>query len=634
MYCRRRALLAAFAVLVCGGCSRRPATRPIERVAILRFENLSGDVSADWVGRALSEVVSGALSDVPGMAVVPAGRMHALNATLGVRPISAPGISSERTMALAAGANRLGYGEYAFVKGRLETRLTLGDPATGKMVRVVTASAAAGDVIGAGTTLARGLSDRASAYGPRSVPALKAWVEAMEPVDPAAVPAALARCLAADADFGPAYLALAQWKAQHQDRTGATGLLGVGLARGDRIPRRDRERMQFELASLRGDAAGRQRALQELTRLDPLDPTGWRALGQAAFMRREFKAAIEAWQKSIAIEDDPATENQLAYAAAYAGDLETAVQALHRYQAVRPGDPNPLDSLGDVHLITGRLRQAEGFYREVSAKAPNFLNNGDYFKAAMARLMTGDVPGADALAKQYADARAAAHDPTADLHRAEWSWISGRRKAGYQQLKDFARRAETGGQRDLAARAYAELALWSLLEGDRTSAAQMANESAPLAGPSSIGLSILARFLAQPPTSAEEWTNRAARQFPSGVPSSLRDLALAYALLLDRQFPAAAVALKRIYEGTNPNAEEGVSILLAWSLLETDRVQEAAPLLKSNPVPPSTGVGATMGFYFPRLYEIRAMAAGKAGRSDEARTDRELYQRLSGAESK
>jgi tetratricopeptide (TPR) repeat protein len=630
VYCKRHAGFAILAAFLAGGCSRRPPKPPVERLAVLRFENLSGDTSADWIGRALSEVVAGTLSAAPGIVVIPSGRMHALNPTLGIRSVSAPGISSERTMALAAGANRIGYGEYSFVSGRLEARLTVEDPETNKMVQVAAATSAGRDPIDAATALARQLSDRVVSYGTRSVPALKAWVAAMESADPAVVQGALNQCLAADPDFGPPYLALAQWKAQRQDRPGAIDLLGQALAHADRMPLRDRIRIEFELANLRGDAAGQQRALTDLLKLDPRDPSGWRALAQMALNRRDLAQAIQSWQKAIEIEDDPSSENQLAYAAANAGDLNTAVRALHRYQALRPADANAIDSLGDVHLITGHLREAENFYREAIAKDPNFLNHADYFKAAMAHLMTGDVPGADTLANQYADARSAARDPLAGLHRAEWLWISGRRKDGYEQLAKFAREAEAGAQREPASRAYAELAIWSLLQGDHAAAAEMARKSAPLAGPSSIGLTILARFLAQPPASPDEWSNRAARLFPATAPSGFRDLALAYALLLDRHFQPASVILKRIHDTTSPNADEGVSILLAWSLLETGRVQDAAPLLKLNPVPQATGVGPMTAFYFPRLYELRALAAEKLGNPAAARENRKLYRRLSG----
>jgi Flp pilus assembly protein TadD len=595
------------AILLLPGCSRRAGESRIERFAILRFENFSGDASLDWMGRAFSEVITAALSGVPGVHAISSARLHAFNPALGIRSVSTPGISSERVMALAAQANRIGYGEYSVRGGRLEARLTIEDPRSGKMIRVVTASAPTGDVIAAGGSLARQLSDRAAGFGTRNGDALKAWTLAVEARDAGGARQALEHAIAADPDFAPPYRSLAQLKAQSQDREGARTLLEQALARGNRLPDVERARISVDLATLRGDGPAAQRALADLVRVDPGDPHAWNLLAQTAMGRRDYRTAVGAFERALGIEPDNVnTYNQLGYAAAYAGEDETAVRALRRYQALRPTDPNALDSLGDVHLIAGRLREAEGFYLEAAKKDPNFLNHAGLFKAAMARLMTGDVAGADALAKQYTHGRAAAGDPLAGYQRAAWSWIAGRRKAGYQDMAAFASTA----QPEAASRAYSQLAIWSLLMGDRAAAAEMAQRTAAQAGPASIGISVVARFLAQPSASAAEWTARAERLFP--VANSARDLTLAYALLLEKQFQPAAVLLKRIHAATGPSSDESLPVLLAWTLVETGRTAEAAPLLAANPVPPPSGVGPMMSFYFPRLYYLRGVAGDRA----------------------
>src|SRR5262249_29515260 len=158
-----------------------------------------------------------------------------------------------------------------------------------------------------------------------------------------------------------------------------------------------------------------------------------------------------------------------------------AEAALHKYEALSPADANALDSLGDVNLVNGRLREAESYYLQALKKQPGFLNHADLYKAAMARLMSGDINGANGLAEQYADTRAPAHDPPVDLFRAEWLWSSGRRTEGQQHLQEFARSAEAASRGDLAARAYAESAVWSLMLGDRSAAGAAAEHATPLA---------------------------------------------------------------------------------------------------------------------------------------------------------
>ena len=258
-------------------------------------------------------------------------------------------------------------------------------------------------------------------------------------------------------------------------------MLEQALARGSRIPEVERARMEVEAANLRDDLAGRQRALAALAKLEPRDAPTWRSLGDTALSRRDYRVSVQAFQRALEVEPgDTSAWNQLGYAAAYAGDLSTALDALRRYQTLRPADANPLDSQGDVNLLAGRLREAEGLYFEAAKKSPGFPNTPELYKAAMARLMTGDVAGADGLARQYADARRAAHDPVAEYFEAQWWWVSGRRKHGYQQLAAFARGAESGPLKEMASRAYAELAIWSLVLGDRAAAEQMVQKSVPI----------------------------------------------------------------------------------------------------------------------------------------------------------
>lgn len=638
MYCKTgqgRTTMGALPVLLAAllfpSCTRQPAGQP-QRIAVLRFENLSSNVSDDWMGRAFSEVISGELAGAPGLYAIPSGRMHNFDRILGARPIAAPGISSERSLAVVSGANRIGYGDFSVRNGRLQARLTIEDPQAGKIAAVLYASAPAGDVLQAATALARQISPRLTPYGTRNEQALRGYVTALDGQNPASIAGDLALAVTADPDFLPPYLLLAQWKLQRQDRAGALATIQQALSRPSPAPESvDRVRLELESANLRNDPAARLGALQTLVRIDPGDPASWQSLAATSMDRRLYREAAAAYRKAIdLVPSDVNLWNQLGYAFAYAGDLQGAVSALRRYQEMRPAEANPLDSLGDVNLIAGRLREAEEFYLQADRKDRNFLNGTDLWKAAVVRLMTGDVADADALAKQYADARAAAHDPLVEYRGAEWLWISGRRRPAWQRLMGVARGAENGSQRELASRAYAELAIWSLMMGEREAAGQLAQRSAALVGPSSVGLAIIARFLTQPPAPAAEWTARAEKLFPPNAPNALKQLALTYALLLDSEFQPASAVLKPACENSGFAPDQELSVLLAWTWLETGRPADAAPLLRFNPVPSPAGPGPFFSFEFPRLYYLRGLAAASQGRPEEARTNFKLFTELSG----
>ena len=140
----------------------------------------------------------------------------------------------------------------------------------------------------------------------------------------------------------------------------------------------------------------------------------------------------------------------------------------------------------------------------------------------------------------------------------------------------------------------------------------------------------MARFLTQPSASPAEWAARAGRQFTEPGQASIQRFALAYALLLEKQFQPAALTLKEIHESGAPADDEGLQILLGWAYLETGRTREAGPLIRFNPIPSSSGPGPFSSFYFPRLYHLRGLEAERQGKPAEAHANYDLFRKISG----
>ena len=599
MYCRA-ATGGLLAAIILTGCARQPRQSGPERIAILRFENLSGDTSADWLGRALSEVVAYEVT-----AILPA-RLQAMNRAMGARPVSAPGISAETPVALAAGATRIGYGEYTVRNGRLEARLSLEDPRTLKMVKVVATSAAAGDALAAGNALARQIADRTVEFGTHNPEALMLYAKALESNDAASAEQGMAAAIAADAEFAAPYQDLARLKAQRGDRAGAQETIARALAT-KKVSGVGRARLEVEAAELAGDGAALSASLDKLARLDPGDIPVWRTLGDLSMRRHQYSSAMQAYQKAAGLSpDDPDIQNTLGYAAAQAGDFDGAVAALKRYRTLRPNDPNALDSMGDIHVIAGRFTEAEQFYRDAHKQNPAFLNDGDLIKAAMARLLAGDAAAATQIAGEYFAARKQKNDPALDYRRAHWDWAVGRRPEAMREMEAFAVAMEKApALRNGAAAAWGDLAFWNLIQGNRDAALALARKSG------------LRRMIVLAD--------------PSLYPEALNgSIAQAYPDLLNRRFDRALEVLRRMWENGAPADGEGVQVLLAWCYLETGKTSEAAALLRSSPTPPNAGPNIATDFYFPRIFYLRGLLAQKQGRQDEARTQLRKFVDLSG----
>jgi Flp pilus assembly protein TadD len=610
---------------------RQPASAPAGRLAILRLENLSGDPALDWVGRALGEVIGAELSGPRNPRVLSSANIHAVDRLLGARAISGPGISAESSQAVAAGATLLAYGDYTVRRGKLEVQVTIEDARGIKATKLIAASAPAGDVLGVATALARQISTSTVPYGTRNPAALESYMKALEAGDATVREVGLGVAIAADPDFVAPYRLLAEAKAQRQDRAGAIAALDQALAHGSALPELERVRLELESAEFSGNIDARQTALSKLVKLDSGDAGAWSALAVSLMNRHEYRQAQQAFQKASDLEPrDVTVLNTMGYAAAEAGDLDAAMSALRRYAALRPNEPNPIDSMGDANLIVGRFGDAENFYLQSSKTDPNFNNNGSLIKAAIARLLSGDPPGANNLAERYFAARAEAKDPVVDYRRAQWTWLSGRRKAAAQQMGAFALAAESGPLRDIASRAYSELAIWSLMSGDREGAARLAQKALSIAGPASAGNALVARFLAQPPASSSEWVLRAEQQFPGPAQAAIKNFSLAYALLINQQFQPAMLLLRQMWENGSPTADEGLPVMLAWCYLETGRVKEASALLATNPIPNANGPTPYTGFYIPRILYLRGLLAEKEGHAGDARSYYDKFLALSG----
>jgi Flp pilus assembly protein TadD len=602
----------------------------VERVAVLRFENLSANASDDWMGRALSEIVTAELTGSPGIFALPAIRIHAVQNGLGARPATLPGVSAEHTAALAAGATKIVFGQYLVRGGTLEARMTVEDEIAGKMTVLAPVTAPVNDIVTAASDLARQISERLTTYGTKNPLVVRTHVRAFEQLSPDLADD-LQKSIASEPDFGPSYRELAQLKIQQRDIAGAQEVLAHGISR-EAIPVAERNLMRLEDATLRSDGKGRLDALTGLAAAAPNDPQVWRDFGLAAATAHQYSKAVQAYRKAAAIQpDDPNLWNQLAYAAAYAGDHAAGVEAIERYSKLLPASPNAGDTLGDMHLIQGHLSDAEQTYLENGKKHPEFFAGLDFLKAAMARLMTGDVSGADGIAQQYFDARTAAKDPLLSVRKAQWAWISGRRKAAIEQLQQVVGSApESGQNRVVAAHAASELAMWTLMTGNRQGASDMARKAAELAKPAPSVQAALAFFFSQPPASAAEWQTRAKALMSDPARQSFGNVALADALLFSKEFADALPLLQSMYSAGNPSSDEGLPVLLAWANVETGHTEEAAPLLQTNPALSDGGLTWSTALYFPRIFYLRAVVAEKEGKAEAARENWRIFHALSG----
>jgi len=330
---------------------------------------------------------------------------------------------------------------------------------------------------------------------------------------------------------------------------------------------------EYELALSRAAAAGnaedRASALEQLTRLTPADVRWFRELADLRFSQRRFPDAVQNYQAMTRLARDEAEIwNQLGYAYALAQDLTKAREALEQYRRMLgSNDSNALDSLGEVSFYLGDFSAAERSFLEAAEK--NAGRRAEEFrKAAQARLMLGDLAGADALAEKSRRGQA-------DFERVQWEFLTGRRKSAMARLAK----------------------LIPTLAGN----------------PKSFALSQLAIWKVQ-----------------TGAGNATEAMLDAYALVFAGRFREALPKLEALYRETNPTTDGQVRTLLAWAYVETKRIADARDLVEVYPIPLSSGNPLFASLMFPRFLEVRGAVLASEGRMAEAKRLHDLFVKYSG----
>jgi tetratricopeptide (TPR) repeat protein len=601
----------------------------VQRLAVLRFENLTGDDSLNWMGRAVSEVLSAELAGSRTISVISFAALHSSDRALGPRPLAAPGISTEQPAALLYGANRVLYGRISRTAGKLRLDATVFDPSRSTVERTLNAAGSEPEgIIRLADSLAGKLATPLRPFETQNSEALLEYCTGLESAGPAEAAAAFSRAVNADPNFGQALATWARLASARGDKPEAERILALASAKGRSISEFERARLAAIAAELGGDTALHTRALESLARLNPADMSLLRELAQVHLNARQYDAAAADLTQALALQpDDPALLNQLGYTYMYAGKPAVAIQALGEYRKLRPADPNALDSLGDMNFYFGGFAEAEQYYRQAFEKDHNFNSGGELRKAAQARLMTGDMSGADTIFNQYLEARRNAKDPLTEYRRAEWEFLSGRRRQAIARLDAFAQGLPAGLAPLLAPQANTQLALWELELGDRPRSREYASRAVAPHGPP-----VVARFLTEPVAPPSEWNARAQKLWPGPAQEKTRNMMLGYALLLQREFQAAAPVLSDLYQHSAPDPQEILPVLVAWAQVETGHFEEAARFLQRNPVPNIT-LEMSTSLAFPRLLFLRATALDQQGRRDDTLVPYRLFLALSGPDA-
>jgi tetratricopeptide (TPR) repeat protein len=389
----------ALAGLSFSACSRAPG-RPVDRLAVLPFENLTGDSALDWMASAAPAMVTAELSGNPKLLAIRAGSVND---------------------GYLASADRMVHGFFVKRGGTLRIQVEVEDASRHKMVARAVES---GDLLPAMNAIAKRLDSSAHPFSTASADAVSAWGRHE-----------YERAVGIDPDFGAAWLAWADSLAQRGEASQAVGVTERALSRTGLRSETDRARIDLLAASLRKDAAAREKALGTLVKLEPSDTSLLSMAAETEMNLRNFTAAAGYFKSTLRVDPSAAgAMNLLGYAEGYGGDLDAARKTLEEYGRQAGQKTNSLDSLGEVYFVRGHFSDAEKYFLQAYQGEPTFGDGAELMKAAFARWLGGDLTGADGLLLRYLEDRNKLHDPLIVWREAVWDFVTGRRDEALAKL--------------------------------------------------------------------------------------------------------------------------------------------------------------------------------------------------------
>jgi tetratricopeptide (TPR) repeat protein/predicted Ser/Thr protein kinase len=369
-------------------------------IAVLYFSNLSQDPSLNWLDSGLTEMLTTNLAQVKGLDVLSTERVLSVVERAGkdgksLNPAQAQQIASD------AGADAYVTGAMLKVgSAQLRLDVRVQDTQTGQILfsdklEGQDIQSIFGMVDRLTSSIARNflptdsLPQTAPAIEQASTSNIEAYRHYQLGVDygrrflTADAIRELEEAVHLDPQFALAYMRLAAQYFLQGDRRRSNQMAIKVEPMQSRLPRYEQLYLQVLRSNRSRDLELQVQAGQALLAEFPRDSAVRADLADTLGTIGRKQESLEVFRQGLAM--DPRNEDLLnlqSYDLARWGDFNAALAANDHYAAVRPGDPNPPDSRGDILYMVGQDDEAIAAYRKAIAIKPDFNNYGEYLKLA------------------------------------------------------------------------------------------------------------------------------------------------------------------------------------------------------------------------------------------------------------
>lgn len=378
-------------------------------IAVMFFQNQTGDQNLQWLQKGLTEMFIRALSQSPSLSVLSTERLHEI---LERTPSTPKNIDLDLAAVVAKEANveAIVVGNITKNGDELQINVKLKEPNQGLVLKeesvegpglekILAMVDQLTEKIKTDLNLSLAMAEGSKGIAELSTNSLEAWryyIDAVENLNKLYYKDAIVQlnqAIAVDSNFVSAYLRLAGCYSQEGMLNEAFKVFETLEKLQAHATEQDRYHITLLQATLRGDLEAAMAAHQQWLRHHPDDR-------EANFNLAKFYNGLNDHHRSIqylkkTLEIDPNYKlalNQMGYEHGFIGDRSQAMAFFDTYQSIAPDEPNPYDSKGEVYSWYGEFEQAEKQLKAALKKNEDFhvsllhlgmvyLDQGEYQKA-------------------------------------------------------------------------------------------------------------------------------------------------------------------------------------------------------------------------------------------------------------
>jgi eukaryotic-like serine/threonine-protein kinase len=371
-----------------------PAPMIKNSIAVISFENQSGDKAFDYLSKAIPNLLITSLEQRGGLYVVTWERMADLLRQMGERDADTIDRESGFRLCRKEGVEAIVLGSFVKAGDMFATDVKVLDVGTRKMLKSAGSRGEGADSIlrtqidelsweissgvGPGRETMEGEKVQVADATTTSMEAYQNYLKGRDEFDKLYYMDAikpLEKAIELDPNFAMAYFYLGWTHFSIGNVKVGEEAFKKAKALAYRVT--ERERLYIEAAysaMVEHEWEARYRFIQELIQKYPKEKLAhfW----QGVFYRGhgDYQKAIAEQNEVLGLDPDYGlAHNELGYDYLYLGNFEKSVEHFQEYALLNPKDANPLDSLGEAYFLMGRLDEAIAKYKETLALEPGFL---------------------------------------------------------------------------------------------------------------------------------------------------------------------------------------------------------------------------------------------------------------------